>query len=203
MADAVEETAAQRQARIRREKREAKIKAGGSERLDKITKLSGRTPEMSTFEPRSLRLGRRSVQLCSLTRRLIVRNDQPSPSSSPAPQPSQASPPSMPLMSNSDDPAQLQAQEEYIRAFLRAQEPQPEQPQQGQQEDDPMMKMLNMLLGGTDGSNPNRGGLPVPPDDISKATGLPPFLTNMFIGEESAPPTLADKQRARIWALVH
>jgi len=46
MADA-EETAAQRQARIRREKREAKIKAGGSERLDKITALSGRTPESS------------------------------------------------------------------------------------------------------------------------------------------------------------
>jgi GET complex subunit GET2 len=42
-----EESPAQRQARIRREKREAKIKAGGSERLDKITKLSGRTPEMS------------------------------------------------------------------------------------------------------------------------------------------------------------
>jgi len=49
MADAGEETAAQRQARIRREKREAKIKAGGSERLDKITKLSGRTPESSMF----------------------------------------------------------------------------------------------------------------------------------------------------------
>jgi GET complex subunit GET2 len=42
-----EESSAQRQSRIRREKREAKIKAGGSERLDKITKLSGRTPEMS------------------------------------------------------------------------------------------------------------------------------------------------------------
>jgi GET complex subunit GET2 len=42
-----DESSAQRQARIRREKREAKIKAGGSERLDKITRLSGRTPETS------------------------------------------------------------------------------------------------------------------------------------------------------------
>jgi hypothetical protein len=42
-----EETPSQRQARIRREKREAKIKAGGAERLDKITALSGRTPETS------------------------------------------------------------------------------------------------------------------------------------------------------------
>jgi GET complex subunit GET2 len=42
-----EESPAQRQARIRREKREAKIKAGGNERLEKITRLSGRNPEMS------------------------------------------------------------------------------------------------------------------------------------------------------------
>ncbi|KAJ6161138.1 hypothetical protein N7470_004534 [Penicillium chermesinum] len=36
---------AQRAARERRERREAKIKAGGSARLDKITSLSGRTPQ--------------------------------------------------------------------------------------------------------------------------------------------------------------
>jgi len=44
MADA-EETPAQRQARIRRQKREAKITGTAAERLDKITRLSGRTPE--------------------------------------------------------------------------------------------------------------------------------------------------------------
>jgi hypothetical protein len=48
MAD-TEETPAQRQARIRREKREAKIKGTAQERLEKITKLSGRTPEMSEY----------------------------------------------------------------------------------------------------------------------------------------------------------
>jgi GET complex subunit GET2 len=46
MADA-EETPAQRQARLRRQKREAKINANASDRLDKITRLSGRTPENS------------------------------------------------------------------------------------------------------------------------------------------------------------
>lgn len=46
MADA-EETPAQRQARIRRQKREAKITGSANERLDKITRLSGRTPESS------------------------------------------------------------------------------------------------------------------------------------------------------------
>lgn len=41
-----DETPAQRQARIRRERREAKIKAGGSARLDKITSISGRPLEL-------------------------------------------------------------------------------------------------------------------------------------------------------------
>lgn len=40
-----DESPAQKQARLRRERREAKIKAGGSARLDKITKLSGRSAE--------------------------------------------------------------------------------------------------------------------------------------------------------------
>jgi GET complex subunit GET2 len=42
-----EETPAQRQARIRQQKREAKITGNASERLDKITRLSGRAPEKS------------------------------------------------------------------------------------------------------------------------------------------------------------
>jgi GET complex subunit GET2 len=104
-------------------------------------------------------------------------------------------------MSDSDDPALLQAQQEYIRSLLRAQEPQPEQEQQAE---DPMMKMLNSLLGGTDASDPNNpGGLPFSPDDISKATGLPPFLTNMLMGQGKAPPTVAEEQIARIWTLIH
>ena len=36
------ETPTQKQARLRRERREAKIKAGGSARLEQITNLSGR-----------------------------------------------------------------------------------------------------------------------------------------------------------------
>lgn len=40
-----EESPAQRAARLRRERREAKIKEGGSARLEKITSLSGRTPQ--------------------------------------------------------------------------------------------------------------------------------------------------------------
>ena len=45
----VEETPSQRQARIRRQKREAKVTSNADERLDKITRLSGRTPESSEY----------------------------------------------------------------------------------------------------------------------------------------------------------
>ena len=66
------------------------------------------------------------------------------------------------------------------------------------------MKILNSLLGSAHGSDPNNpGGLPFSPDDISKATGLPPFLTNMFMGQGNAPATPAKEQTARLWTLVH
>lgn len=50
------ETPGQKQARLRRERREAKIKAGGSARLEKITNVSGRqnlpgTPFRSALPP--------------------------------------------------------------------------------------------------------------------------------------------------------
>ena len=66
------------------------------------------------------------------------------------------------------------------------------------------MKMLSSLLGGADAADPaNPGGLPFSPDDISKATGLPPFLTNMFVGQPNAPPTPAEEQTTRLWTLIH
>ncbi|KAI4087658.1 MAG: hypothetical protein LQ344_006627 [Seirophora lacunosa] len=46
-----DESPAQKQARLRRERRDAKIKAGGSARLDKITQLSGRPAEAISTPP--------------------------------------------------------------------------------------------------------------------------------------------------------
>lgn len=43
MSDTAEESLAQRQARLRREKRNAKIQSGGADRLAKITGVSGRS----------------------------------------------------------------------------------------------------------------------------------------------------------------
>jgi hypothetical protein len=49
-----EDAAAQRaaeQIRLRKERREAKIKAGGAARLNKINGLSGRAPGMTAWTP--------------------------------------------------------------------------------------------------------------------------------------------------------
>ncbi|KAK4941238.1 hypothetical protein LTR10_018774 [Elasticomyces elasticus] len=186
MADA-EETPAQRQARIRRQKREAKISGAASERLDKITRLSGRTPES-------------------------LRNDSPVATPPRSSTPSQVSSPSP----GSDyaagpTPEQQKAQEEYLRALLRQPEPQEGQ-NQPQQAEDPMLKMLQSMMGAMDGtSDPNAaggagfpGGLPgFSPDDISKATGLPSFLTNMVMGGQKAPPSQAEVQATRLWKILH
>lgn len=77
-----EESPAQRQARIRREKREKKILEGGSARLDKITSMSGRPvepgmcspdpscawPDKFQQLPRRPRIQRPAPQLCQLPR---------------------------------------------------------------------------------------------------------------------------------------
>ena len=88
MADA-EETAAQRQARIRRQKREAKIAGTAAERLDKITRLSGRTPEtsMSSTEFTLRYGGSQQADMCS-----TVRNESPAPIAPPTSPPLQGTP---------------------------------------------------------------------------------------------------------------
>lgn len=111
----------------------------------------------------------------------------------------------MPPLSNDADPTQAQAQEEYLRALLRAQEPQ--QGQEPQPAEDPLMQMLQSIMGTSpDGADPaNPGGLPFSPDDISKATGLPPFLTDMFMGGlmGKAAPTPAQEHSAKTWTIIH
>ncbi|KIW15718.1 hypothetical protein PV08_05768 [Exophiala spinifera] len=186
MADS-EESPAQRQARIRRQKREAKITGSATERLDKITRLSGRTPESMRHESPAI------------TPRSSTPSDIPSP------------PNAMQDASVNATPEQIRAQEEFLKAMLRQPMPQDGQSQQAQaQEDDPMLKMLQAMMGGTDGGfAPNApgggmGGIPgMSPDDISKMTGLPSFLTSMFMGGQKAPPTQAETRTRRLWKVVH
>ncbi|OAP59691.1 hypothetical protein AYL99_06989 [Fonsecaea erecta] len=177
----MEETPAQRQARIRRQKREAKITGSATERLDKITRLSGRTPES-------------------------MRNESPAPTPPPRSPPEPIAP--LPGETGaSPTPEQLKAQEEYLKAMLR--QPLSQEGQGQAQEEDPMFKMLQAMMGGMNGSTdpnapgPMGAGPGLSPDDISKATGLPPFLINMVMGSQKAPPSQAEIQATRFWKVVH
>jgi hypothetical protein len=105
---------------------------------------------------------------------------------------------------------QAKMQEEYLRALLRGPPQTGTQEQsQGQpalsEQDDPMMKMLSSLMGGMNNTgDPNApGDLPFNPEELSKATGMPSFLTNMLMGKQKAPPTPAEIRTTQIWRVVH
>lgn len=80
---------------------------------------------------------------------------------------------------------------------------------QHQQQEDPMLKMLQAMLGGMDGTadpdaSGGMGAIPgISPDDISKATGLPPMLTNMMMGNQKAPPSQAEIRATQVWKVLH
>ena len=177
-----EETAAQKQARIRRQKREAKISGNAEDRLKRITAASGRDPDK-------------------------VKIDAPSPARTPQPEQQRSQNP-IPPSFGTDDATELRMQQEYMRTLLGGtaglQEAQDgtEAAQAGQE--DPMMKMMMNMLGGAGGADHNNpGGLPFSPDDISGATGLPPALTKMFMGQQKVPRTPAQEKNARLWKVIH
>jgi GET complex subunit GET2 len=202
-----EETPAQKSARIRRQKREAKINANAQERLDKITKLSGRTPESS----QSL-----CSRIWSDANSSIVRNEAPSPLSGTATPPagmastqSPAPPPPM-AASNTQtlSPEQARLQEEYLRALMRGPGPQADgqgQAQNASTQDDPMMQMLNSMMSGMGGAgDPNNpDAMPFNPDELAKQSGLPSWATSMMFGSQKAPPTPAEERSLRQWKVVH
>ncbi|KAL1856596.1 hypothetical protein Plec18170_003565 [Paecilomyces lecythidis] len=179
-----EESPAQQAARLRRERREAKIKAGGSARLDKISSLSGRTPasERESASP--------SPAPRAPTPPIVLPSESPSetPRRSVSP-----FPPAPTGMGTEQSPESIQAQQEYLRALLRAHPPnQPTPPV----EEDPTMKLLSSLMGGL----PTEDGAPgAPPDlspaDLSSALGVPPFLSKFLLGGAGAQTQTPAEQR--------
>ncbi|KAJ5093211.1 hypothetical protein N7456_009072 [Penicillium angulare] len=189
-----DESPAQRAARQRRERREAKIRDGGSARLDKITSLSGRTPQ-STQEEHS---------------------PSPQPSQPTPPAVSQSPSPSLQEQQDQQSVAALQAQQDAFRAMLRQAAPEVAQHQQSQEAnevEDPTLKLLNSLLGSmpTDPNGPPPpGGAPgqapgagpsLGPAAIASMLGLPPFLANLVGGafqtQEENPKSV------RLWKTLH
>ncbi|EEH45525.1 uncharacterized protein PADG_01675 [Paracoccidioides brasiliensis Pb18] len=182
---AADESPAQQAARLRRERREAKIKAGGSARLDKITSLSGRTPASMREDP-----------LASVSDSTSVPEHRP--------QPPRKSVSSIPPTTTVEDhtPENLKAQEEYVRALLRS--PQPLDQNTPEQN---TTALLGSLLGGgptgDDSFAGAEGGVAFNPADIASALGVPPLLANFFLGGNSQPATPAEQRVVWIFKVVH
>ncbi|EEP80239.1 predicted protein [Uncinocarpus reesii 1704] len=185
-----EESPAQQAARLRRERREAKIRAGGSARLDKITSLSGRTPASAVADEPS----RSASPLNSSTPEL--QPQEQSQSVSPLPKPTTAA---------DNSPESIEAQEAYLRALLRSKQPldQPE-------ETDPTAKLLGSLMGlDSAPSDPTggSGGAAGPPvaDILSQnltAFGLPSSMANLFT-QQLRPESPEDQRKNKTWRLLH
>ncbi|EAW10547.1 uncharacterized protein ACLA_050190 [Aspergillus clavatus NRRL 1] len=192
-----EESPAQRAARLRRERREAKIKEGGAARLDKITSLSGRTPQSIREETSPIPSPSPSPQ-------------PPAPVSMPETGPFPGPPPRQfpgPTASVEDHPPEdLQAQQEYIRSLLRQNGPPPTEPGL---DDDPM-KLLNTLMsggipGGIPGADPSAGGAGLSQANLAGtlgSLGLPPWAAN-WLGAAARPQTDEEKRDIRTWKVLH
>ena len=182
-----QESPAQKQARLRRERRAAKINAGGSSRLEKITNLSGRPPP----EP-------------------IAPSSPPETARSPSTSSHANDPDEVDI---SDHPYTPRANnnggytEADIRQLLRSAPPGEQQQQSpfGQRQggpagdEDPMMRMLQQMLGGAGGAPGPGGG----------DGGLPPALAAMMgahggggqgQGQEMSGP---ERKGRDIWKMIH
>lgn len=114
------------------------------------------------------------------------------------------------MFGQTNDPEQARMQQEYMRALLGGPPQGPASEGQEQQpgmpgEDDPMVKMMQTMLGNMSGdpNAPGPEGMPFSADDISKMTGMPSFLTNMFLGgKQQAPPTAAQIRQERTWKVL-
>ncbi|KAI9751923.1 MAG: hypothetical protein M4579_005834 [Chaenotheca gracillima] len=189
-------------ARMRRERREAKIKAGGSARLGKITSMSGRPAEAAEASSPATASVSNDPDEVDISQHFYSPASTPRPSQ-PSPQPMQ----------------QPQLSEEQLRQMMMSFEgPQPGvagaqgQPQfpfsdgaaappPGMEAEDPMMKMLQQILGGP-GGDPT-GGMPgggagVNPSDLLSqmmGQGIPGF------NKDSVEPEA--RSYAYIWRIVH
>ncbi|BCS24548.1 uncharacterized protein APUU_40992S [Aspergillus puulaauensis] len=193
-----DESPAQRAARLRRERREAKIKEGGASRLDKITNLSGRTPSKD-----------RDDASPSPSPQPPAAAPSPSPEPRPTPQQAQQTSSQAPPQPSVVDatPDAFREQQEALRALLR--QPDPSQ-QEGGEEEDPTLKLLNSLMGGmpgaAQGANPGGdaggdapGGIP---PGLASSLGLPPWMADV-LGSATQPPSEEQKKATLTWKVLH
>ncbi|PSK40081.1 hypothetical protein B9Z65_8021 [Elsinoe australis] len=139
MADTAEESPAQRQARLRREKRNAKIQSGGADRLAKITGVSGRSapaPEDVPTGPKKATVSDSADDPAEVD--ISEHHWTPEPRRVPIDPPSRSLTPAL-SSDGADDPSA-----------------------------DPMMRMMQQMMGGGmpgmgNDSNPNGAPMDLPP----------------------------------------
>ncbi|KAH0494362.1 hypothetical protein TgHK011_000983 [Trichoderma gracile] len=208
-ADAAAQRAAE-QARLRKERREAKIKAGGSARLEKITGVGGRvtgdsTPTISPSAPATLSKGVSSSSEQHLDPAEVDISEHffaPKKSSSrktldgvfsPSPEPSLSEAQLRQMMLGFDRPDQAPA---------GAGGPQAAGPGGATtglalppgMEDDPIMKMMSQMMAG--GSIPGFGG--------GGADGaVPNPFANMNLPQQQAAVQLPKQSSLSLWRLIH
>ncbi|KAF4450986.1 hypothetical protein F53441_5977 [Fusarium austroafricanum] len=196
-----EDAAAQRaseQARLRKERREAKLKAGGSARLNKITGLGGRVPG----EPEP-------------TTATTTATDTPTPAPAPAASASAASPttdhadpeevdisnhyyePKRTAASRKDAPeiTEPAISEDQLRqmmlGFERGNGSGTGTPASAGAEEDPMMKMMSQLMAGA--------GLP--PGSMPPFPGMPGVAPGQ--GPSVPPAAVRNSASTNLWRILH
>ncbi|TFB05459.1 hypothetical protein CCMA1212_003005 [Trichoderma ghanense] len=202
-ADAAAQRAAE-QARLRKERREAKIKAGGSARLEKITGVGGRvtgdsTPVISPSAPATL-----SKAVSSSSEQHLDPAEVDISEHFFAPKKSSSRKTLDGVFSPSPEPSLSEAQlRQMMLGFDR-----PDQagigPQAGStpttgpsialppgMEDDPVMKMMSQMMSG--GSIPGFGG----------ADGVPNPFANMNLPQQQAAVQLPKQSSLSLWRLIH
>ena len=197
MADADTESPAQRSARLRREKRNAKIQAEGSDRLARITQLSGR-PAPASEERMSQAKSLHNEGHLRLTRLIASMTQTPTKTAQPMST-------MTPQHASIEDPDEVDISEHYWTPtpsdqtqLARLQQQQQQSPfaRPGQQDEDPMLKMMQSLLSGDPSA---AGGIP-----DSAMDDLPPMLKAMMQGQratqqQASPPT----GTTYLWRIVH
>ncbi|EGR52851.1 uncharacterized protein TRIREDRAFT_54514 [Trichoderma reesei QM6a] len=209
-ADAAAQRAAE-QARLRKERREAKIKAGGSARLEKITGVGGRvtgdsTPIISPSAPATLSKGASSSEQHLDPAEVDISEHffAPKKSSSrktldgvfsPSPEPSLSEAQLRQMMLGFDRPDQAPAgvggggpQAAGLGGSQTTGLALPPG-----MEDDPIMKMMSQMMAG--GSIPGFGG--------GGADGVPNPFANMNLPQQQAAVQLPKQSSLSLWRLIH
>ncbi|KAF1345517.1 hypothetical protein BDV97DRAFT_385212 [Delphinella strobiligena] len=180
-----EESPAQRQARLRREKRNARIASEGNDRLAKITQLSGRpapAPEDGPINKSNQATAAPDPDEIDISDHHYTPRTTPRPSGTPTLQQQQLAQMQNPFgpMPGFDGPGNDTADDSG----------------------DPMMRMMQQMLSGGGGGFPQMGD---PNDPTNPMNDLPPFMKNLMSAQQEtqAQDAAPRSNSANIWRVIH